>query len=52
MVETYQYAHDYMDNFIHQEYLPKELWELILQTGRNTRKNPSGNSLKIVEGQI
>ena len=45
--KEYQYAHNYEDNFAHQEFLPDEITNTILyKPGNNSRENNFRDFLK------
>ena len=45
--KEYQYAHDYQNNFVEQNFLPKEIeGTKLYEPGQNTRENEIRNSLK------
>ena len=45
--KEYQYAHDYPQNFIHQNYLPEEIeGHTFYNPGENKRENELRNRLK------
>ncbi|SHN15312.1 putative ATPase [Cyclobacterium lianum] len=50
--KSYQYAHDFENNFIHQEYLPDELKNTKLyDPGNNARENDLRKQLRLLWGK-